>query len=58
MNDIIFTKQFMSNMKRLSDHGILEPIVELIEKLNLDAEDMAVLNKLISKHLDWRINND
>ena len=45
-------------MKRLSDHGILEPIVELIEKLNLDAEDMAVLNKLISKHLDWRINND
>jgi hypothetical protein len=52
MNDIIITKQMMSNIKILSDHGILEPIVELIEKLNLDTEDMAVLNKLINKHLD------
>lgn len=52
MNDIIFTKQMMSNLKILSDRGILEPLVELIEKLNLDTEDMAVLNKLINKHLD------
>ena len=52
MNDIIFTEQMMLNMKMLSDHGILKPLAELIEKLNLDEEDMVILNKLISKHLE------
>jgi len=39
-------------MKKLSDIGILKPIVELIEKLNLDEEDIMVLNQLINKHLE------
>lgn len=52
MDDIIFTEQMMVNMKKLSDIGILKPIVELIEKLNLDEEDMFVLNKLINKYLE------
>lgn len=52
MGDIIFTEQMMVNIKNLSDIGILKPLAELIEKLNLDEEDMAVLNKLIDKHLE------
>jgi hypothetical protein len=51
MGDIIFTEQ-MVNMKKLSDVGILKPLAELIERLNLDEEDMIVLNKLINKHLE------
>lgn len=51
MGDIIFTAQMMVNMKKLSDIGILKPLAELIEKLNLDEEDVVILNKLINKHL-------
>lgn len=51
MNDIIFDDKMMSNMKKLSDIGILKPLAELIEKLNLDEEDTVILNKLINKHL-------
>ena len=56
MGDIIFTEQMMVNMKKLSDIGILKPLAELIERLNLDEEDMIVLNKLINKYLEN--NND
>lgn len=52
MKDIIFTEQMTVNMKKLSDIGILKPLAELIEKLNLDEEDMIVLNKLINKHCE------
>lgn len=51
MGDIIFTEQMMASMKKLSDIGILKPLAELIEKLNLDEEDVVILNKLINKHL-------
>jgi len=51
MDNIVFTEQMMANMKKLSDIGILKPLAELIEKLNLDEEDMVILNKLINKHL-------
>lgn len=52
MNDIIFAEKTISNIKILWDRGLLKPLVELIEKLNLDEEDITVLNKLINKHLD------
>lgn len=52
MGGIIFTEQMMASMKKLSDIGILKPLAELIEKLNLDEEDIMVLNQLINKHLE------
>lgn len=52
MNDIVFDDKTMSNMKKLSDIGVLKPLAELIEKLNLDEEDVVILNKLINKHLE------
>lgn len=51
MDNIVFTEQMMANMKELSSIGILKPLAELIEKLNLDEEDVVILNKLINKHL-------
>lgn len=52
MNDIVFTDEIWSNIKDLSDRGILKPLAELIEKLNLDEDDMVVLSKLINKKLE------
>jgi hypothetical protein len=52
MDDIIFNDEVWSNIKILSDRGILKPIAELIEKLNLNEEDMVILTKLINKNMD------
>ena len=43
--------QIWKSLKFLSDYGILRPIAELIEKLNLNEDDMKILNDLVQRKI-------
>jgi hypothetical protein len=48
---IVINDEFWTNLTLLSEMGILRPITELIEKLNLNDEDIRILSDLISRKI-------
>jgi len=51
ISDIVITDELWTNLRFLSDKGILKPLAELIEKLDLNEDDMKMLSDLISKKI-------
>lgn len=48
---IVITKEVWKNLTFLSDKGILKPLAELVEKLDLNEDDMTILADLINRKL-------
>jgi hypothetical protein len=48
---IVINNELCTNLTFLSENGILRPLAELIEKLDLNDEDMRVLSDLISRKI-------
>jgi hypothetical protein len=48
---IVINNELWTNLTFLSEKGILRPLAELIEKLDLNDEDMKVLSDLISRKI-------
>jgi hypothetical protein len=48
---IVINDELWTNLTFLSEHGILRPLAELIEKLDLNEEDMKILSDLISRKI-------
>jgi hypothetical protein len=51
ISNIVITDELWTNLRFLSEHGILRPLAELIEKLDLNEEDMKMLSDLISRKI-------
>ena len=51
ISDIVITDELWTNLTLLSERGILRPLAELIEKLDLNEDDMKVICDLISKKI-------
>ena len=51
MQDMVIDDQLWKSLRFLSDYGILRPIAELIEKLNLNEDDMKILSDLVHKKI-------
>jgi hypothetical protein len=51
ISDIIITNEVRKNLIFLSENGILRPLAELIEKLDLNEDDMKILCDLISRKI-------
>jgi hypothetical protein len=51
ISNIVITDEFWTNLTLLSERGILRPIAELIEKLDLNEDDMKILSDLISRKI-------
>jgi|694.fasta_scaffold110425_15 hypothetical protein len=48
---IVISNETRKNLVFLSENGILRPLAELIEKLDLNEEDMKMLSDLISRKI-------
>jgi hypothetical protein len=48
---IVINDEFWTNLTLLSERGILRPIAELIEKLDLNEDDMKILSDLINRKI-------
>ena len=48
---IVVNNELWKNLTLLSEKGILKPIAELIEKLDLNEDDMKILSDLISRKI-------
>lgn len=51
ISDIVITDELWTNLTLLSEKGILRPLAELIEKLDLNDEDIKVLSDLIHRKI-------
>jgi|LakMenE01Jun11ns_1017448.scaffolds.fasta_scaffold9583702_2 hypothetical protein len=51
MQDMVIDDQLWKSLRFLSDYGVLRPIAELIEKLNLNEDDMKILSDLVHKKI-------
>jgi hypothetical protein len=51
IESIVIDDELWTNLTLLSEKGILRPLAELIEKLDLNEEDMKMLSDLISRKI-------
>jgi hypothetical protein len=51
ISDIVINDELWTNLTLLSEKGILRPLAELIEKLDLNEDDIKIISDLIGKKI-------